>query len=529
MIAPGKKGKTALTTPFGEADGQRMFIKDSFVSFEHHSGWGGIATAGNDFAARLLVGRKGSGKTVYLRRLRASAADDSSNLAEEVQYEPPDTETIISFSRLFSDSESQLEWWAKLWKRSVLRSLASYAMAGELAQHVDPKTLESLNEFANGKRGRLLRDFAAPVATYRQMDEIVNTHHSRNSMVEYLQSNYWSDLETILSNLLRKSPPIFWFLDALDEHFERSPRCWLKCQEGLFYQCIQFMRSAHWNRLHLTVSLRDIVFASMMRSEHRSRFAGDSHIRLLNWSHDSIKEFLKTKLENLDKRLFVGDRKKGRTIENWLGVDTVVNLKRGICEPIGQYLLRHTRLLPRDIVIMGNRLCGLISRREDAQFDMEAEIRRHVHEAASVFGREQFRICANEIVSAYMPRCAAEACRNVFVGSDDFTSLVAAELQAFVRSIGTDRFSRSKVDGVRSVAQEKFDCDVFSLMWRNGLIGYVDGSADNEKFIFYDYDSLNSFELPSEHREYVFHPIVIDATGIESDGSNPVIPYIWIP
>jgi hypothetical protein len=509
--------------PFGEADGQRMLI-DGFVSFKN-IGWGGIATSGHDFGARVLVGRKGSGKTVYLRRLHATAADDNSNLAEEVQYEPPDTETILSFSRLFSEGESYLEWWAKLWKICILRSLASHVTAGRLSSHTDARTVGRVMEFAQGNRGRLLRQFAAPISAYRQMDEIVNTYHNRNSIVEYLQSQYWADLETILAGILEKSPPIFWFLDALDEHFERSPRWWLKCQEGLFYQCVQFSRSAQWNRLHLTVSLRDIVFASMMRSEHRSRFTGDSHIRLLNWKRDSIEEFFRMKLEVLEKGFFLGAFKLGRTIENWLGTEVVVNEKRQIVEPIGQYLLRHTRLLPRDVVIIGNRLCGLISRHQESPLNLEAEIRRHVHEAASVFGREQFQICANEIVSAHMPRCGGARCQSAFVGNDDFTSSVAAALQVFVRSIGTDRFPRSTVESLSSSAREKFDCDVFSLMWRNGLIGYVDPSRD-EKYVFYDHDSLNSFELPAQYNEYVFHPIVIDATGIKSEGKNPVIPYL---
>jgi hypothetical protein len=265
----------------------------------------------------------------------------------------------------------------------------------------------------------------------------------------------------------------------------------------------------------------------MMRSEHRSRFTSDCRIRLLNWHYESIETLLNAKLQRLDRQFFTGDSRGARTIRAWLGTETVRNTRRGITEPVLQYLLRHTRLLPRDVIILGNRLSAVVARSRHTEIDMEDELRRQVHETASVFGREQFRICANDIVSACMPRCCpGTPMPDAYGGNDDFTSTVAAELQELVRTIGVDRFTRDVLNQFSDGAAERFDCDVFSLMWRNGLIGYVDGPPQNERFVFYDYDSLNSFELPIEAREYVFHPIVMDATGIPSRDSRPVVPYL---
>jgi hypothetical protein len=156
---------------------------------------------------------------------------------------------------------------------------------------------------------------------------------------------------------------------------------------------------------------------------------------------------------------------------------------------------------------------------------LEPEIRRQVHEVASIAGREQFRICANELVSSYMPGCSEDNCRSAFVANEDFTSSVAADLQDLVRTIGVDRISRTALEEARDKEFAKFECNVFSVLWRNGLIGCVDGRSSGEKHIFYDHDSLNSFELPPEYDEYVFHPIVIDATGIRPAGERPIVPY----
>jgi hypothetical protein len=57
--------------PFGDPDGARADIQtvmDKFVGFQGQKPWGGIASSPNDRTIRVIVGRKGAGKTVYLRR-----------------------------------------------------------------------------------------------------------------------------------------------------------------------------------------------------------------------------------------------------------------------------------------------------------------------------------------------------------------------------------------------------------------------------------------------------------------------------
>jgi hypothetical protein len=514
VVAPAPRA------PFGEADGSRTNLDANFISFDGHPHWGGLATRADDFSTRILVGRKGSGKTVYLRRLRATAADDSAQYADEICDRPPDTATILDFSRLFNDCDQILGWWSKLWNRAILRSLASHVLCNRLAQRMNTTVLEDLREFETSSAGRLLRRFMAPISPYKQLEEIVHEYHSRNPLEAYLNNPLWADLEAVLAHTLKGAPPIYFFLDALDEHFEESPQAWLKCQEGLFFETIQFLRGREWNRLHLTVCLRDVVYASMLQSEHKTRFAGDSHIRQLNWHRSPIEAFLDVKLAQLDRRHFLGDTGSGKTVHAWLNLTEITNEKRGIREPIGQYILRHTRLLPRDVVIMGNSLCAAVEKsRQEPWLSIEEHIRRKVHDAASVFGHEQFRICANEVLSYYMPHTNPDACDNPY--AEPFSE----SLKSMVRDIRTDRFDRSRLDQARRDSEAQFGCDPFSAMWRNGLIGYVDGPAGDERHIFYDHDSLNSFELPSAGREFVLHPIVIDAAGINSSGPIPVVPY----
>ena len=59
--------------PFGNPDGSRANIEDlmsEFVDFGGNPAYGHLATRANDSMVRVIVGKLGAGKTVYLRRLQ---------------------------------------------------------------------------------------------------------------------------------------------------------------------------------------------------------------------------------------------------------------------------------------------------------------------------------------------------------------------------------------------------------------------------------------------------------------------------
>ena len=52
-------------------------------------------------APRLIVGKKGVGKTVYLRNLRANTHEDRSVYADEVRHDVPVTEDVIKVCEMY--------------------------------------------------------------------------------------------------------------------------------------------------------------------------------------------------------------------------------------------------------------------------------------------------------------------------------------------------------------------------------------------------------------------------------------------
>jgi hypothetical protein len=67
-------------------------------------------------------------------------------------------------------------------------------------------------------------------------------------------------------------PPICFYLDSVDEHFGSAPRHWLQCQRGLCQEVLELFRDARFsNKLHVVVSVRDLVRSAMLRGENATR------------------------------------------------------------------------------------------------------------------------------------------------------------------------------------------------------------------------------------------------------------------
>ena len=89
-------------------------------------------------------------------------------------------------------------------------------------------------------------------------------------------------------------------------------------------------------------------------------------------------------------------------MERWLGIRTIVNTACGETELLEDCLLRHTRLIPRDVVQLGNKLCDVIDR---VRYDMdnpvllEEDIRSVVRVEAMRFANEELLGVANHITA----------------------------------------------------------------------------------------------------------------------------------
>jgi len=135
--------------PFGNPDGSRADIEDlisEFVDFGGDPAFGHLATRANDSMVRVIVGKLGAGKTVYLRRLQAFQAQQDSVYAGAPQQNLPKTEVVVKACQWFSD-QVLVEKWMQIWERAIMRSLATHLLRRpELRQQIRDEQADEIEQ-----------------------------------------------------------------------------------------------------------------------------------------------------------------------------------------------------------------------------------------------------------------------------------------------------------------------------------------------------------------------------------------------
>src|ERR687884_1348680 len=161
--------------PFGNPDGSRATLHDvlsHFVDFEDIPSHAALATPADDLSARVLVGKMGAGKTVYMRRFQAAAKQNHSLYADSIQEDLPSTESIVRICHWYRDAVLT-EKWMLMWRRAIIRSLVTHLLCDrELAANV---TEDEADLIWNGY-GDLLRRSRVPLSVYSQLNEILLGH-----------------------------------------------------------------------------------------------------------------------------------------------------------------------------------------------------------------------------------------------------------------------------------------------------------------------------------------------------------------
>jgi len=172
-------------------------------------------------------------------------------------------------------------------------------------------------------------------------------------------------------------------------------------------------------------------------------------------------------------------------------------------------------MIPRDIISLGNELSEEVLRQKQAGRTglSEAALQGVVQRCAKRFGDSQLAQCANQISSDLMPKNAAlQEYSELFTSTQAYISGVEEEVRSFVRMMGVDRFSRGDLVALQEVADLHFEksTDLPSVLWQNGLLGYVDESGQRR---FYSMSDVEQFHFPREAGTYVFHPCLVYAVG----------------
>lgn len=514
-----------LLEPFGVPDGSIGAIErfeTDFVKLHHR--FGGVARELDDASVRVVVGSLGAGKSLYLRMMRNVQRANGSVFAEPPSGNSADlsTDDVVTFAEASKKQSANTEDWKLLWRRAIQRSAASFLVTeARVRGSISDELLDELREFTG-----LLGEPKRKRRVTSEASNIIREHAIRHELQSYLHDPRWPDVETVMAEALSLAPPIFLYVDAIDDNFKWAPAHWMRCQRGLYYAIMDLMRSTDgWNRLHVVIALRDIVLASARNSEDGPRYLEHTHINTLVWTRSSIHELLQQKVMRLPDEYF--ERPADKSIASWLSCSEIENGRlTPTSELIGQYLIRHTRLVPRDVVVQGNRLCRYVlnCRSTDAQPSAEG-IRRQVAISSREFAASQLAQCANQVISDSLPSGAMkDGYSDIFLKPNEYQVNDAVErICDVVRSVRDETFAADAVEQLNADAEQKFGQPVFlsDILWQNCLVGTLGADGRSR---YFSLDDLAATTLPRAET-YVFNPILFDRISeLRSTLASPCFP-----
>lgn len=500
---------------FGDPDGSRANIAD-FVEIGElrRSSY----TRSREERVRVVVGRKGSGKTFFLKKLKADLKANTSTrllngepatVAEAEQTELMSTEHVIRVAHWFDD-KILTEIWQQLWGRAILSSVATH-----LLHNRDIRDVLSEEQESHLRRyfGPLLSGATWPRSPFVTIRTLINGASSRRDLLRSLENPLWDDLEGYLGYLLEGSPPFYMIVDAIDEEFSNAPMYWMRCQKGLFYEVMRLLRHSRLGaRLHIVISIRDLVLYSVFRSEHASRYVGDPHMRVLSWGFDAARAFVDAKLARLDPTLWRGRPSPPANLQEWTGLKSITN-RFGNTEDLYSYALRHTQCLPRDVVLLGNVLGPAIERAGIGSLT-STEFKAVIENIARLSGLQQISVAANQMVSDEIPAgAAAHEYTDSYLSVKEYAIDRAAILTEILQECSGTRISVSEMLDLRTRAREILGApDVGTILWQNGLLGLA---GDQGGDVFFSLDRMGRLTLPDNPAGYVFHPSMREVAGLE--------------
>lgn len=504
-----------MINAFGNPDGSCVQIEDMMQGFIDINDQPFMENIEMQYYTikRVIVGAKGAGKTVYLRRMQAKLRQNDSVMACDIGFEVPATDLIIRFGNQFP-KDILTEKWCGVWKLAILRALISHiVIENEWSKNAPKMLVTQLKQYVD----TLYPNYKVPMSVYGELKDILSSYITMNQYNEYSTQREWEEIENIIRQILQYLKPIYFFLDAVDEEYGNAPTYWMECQKGLFYRVMRFIQEGDLsNRLFVIISVRDNVWSSIYKP---TNYHSDEHIQILKWDYRSIEYFFNSKIKILEEK-YIKNMVRDVQISDWLGITSVQNVYRNISEPVMQYILRHTRLLPRDVIIMGNVLAAIrryvydIS--EYGSEEVQKFVRSSVADCARIFGSELLEICANQIINQMK-----DENNNARIYSSDieYKVSVSQKLKEIICQLEYDKFSWGKLCDLQANSDNTFGkkIKILDILWQNGAIGYLDSGANREKReIFFDIQ-FPVFSIPPNKPVYILRSCLIDACDINQE------------
>jgi hypothetical protein len=466
-------------------------------------------------AKRYVVGPKGSGKSLILRRKAIDKRQEESGLCIPSNSQVP-VDLLTStwhIGRRFTqkwrnESDNHLAW-SSIWKNAILRSILHHTWniivdstarnapsmnnPGWLKEYQYQQMVslrESISKLLDPRAVLPKRPFEYYADLCNRLDKSPGDIHEvrhDNSQLEHIIDLYDS--------------PVYVFLDNLDDYYEHDPALWTQSMYGLL-RAIREVSDLH-KHIHVYTSIRSDVFCQF--SDEMLLQYRDFVVRL-EYSRDELLAVFESGVRQLDDNLL--HYPAARNANPWRAffgdIRTIHNVAVGVEEPIQQYILRHTLWRPRDLIHIGTEL---LDKRQ--QYGFTEQIVRDAVAVASTGIAEQY---LNEIRPLIDPRLDLRD----FITSTFNSSVISRKSLEAVRNklnAAWDVSAMNQTISSLEVRQLQI-ADPFEALYAVGLLGYSETPIGSV-------DAIQGFRLPGdlpkdfvdkvipESNEYFLHPCLV--------------------
>jgi hypothetical protein len=519
--------------PFGSPDASNEASAPSpFIRFERPPDEARAISGDVNPDVRVLVGRMGAGKTRCLVEVRKHLEAERACELTPIDFDLPSLTYVTRLAEdLAVEPVERAEVWRKIWRRAIVRAALSHVMPRTQGRH---SAAELPVDYLEGVDRRLIPDPGLPRSIYADFGAILRDHAPVAQLRTFLDNPGWERVEYLFEELIRqRETPLCFFLDSGEEESSHAPRYWLWCQLGLVKEVLHVTQNERLeDKLRIFVAIRDQTWAELAKTGRPLMYEQHPRVRQLHWGPRSAARFLAEKIRQLPDDYLLAERTDSddpqSLVSAWLGVKAISN-GRGprVAEPITVYLLRHTRLIPRDIVSVGNLLTleVLAARgRRDAKVP-ERCIQNAVSDAARLSANEELHACALEIIAQQLAAARNAADRRRTVPDEDAASRILEAMKDLLGRCEEDVIAREKLSEIDEEAAERLGASssLADMLWRRGLVGW---SVDRNGPYMFRVNGSASLPPPNRAEFAALHPCLVDELALEPAGDNVVVPFV---
>lgn len=502
---------------FGNPDGAGLDIDELMHGYITNDELLQSSTGNKIGKKHIIVGAKGAGKTFYLRKIREELSQKGKGYLLEIDREFPMTSQIKAFSKKMP-LKSRVEIWKEIWRMALMRALTSHLLENSDWHHekLDEELIESLKT----RKNNLFPEDTVPMLIGTAMKRIITEYLGKESIENYISRPDWNDLRFTIKKCVKKLESIYFFIDSIDEGYEDNPKFWKYVQEGLFFEMLRLERDKLFgDKVQIYVAIREDLVASLVEREQYGIYSGS--IQKLNWSWKEMKKFFSEKIQNLEDGYFMLDEGK-KDIGRWLSITDIEDIWMEKRVDVMDYILDHTRLLPRDLIEMGNALAEIkFDRYDDSGTNIEDAVRQCVQDTARSFGNELASICANRLHREL--KTFLSSGQGSYSSDQEYNisprlvllNLINEHLSKKMKWNDLERFETRLYDNMSYNTHFVLD-----VLWQSGMIGYLDKNSHGKIIEKYFNGDINGWEMPRKKNGYILRTCVAVAADIGIYGAD---------